>query len=152
PTCALIKPDGKTLHAFGFDAETKYSDLLEEDNDEGGTIDVTAHEVVGKGRVKELYKASGGAWGGTKVDDAFLDFLTLVTGPDVIDSFKKSNLYDYNDMMKRFEMKKRSITHESESKVVMSLPLSLLTTVKQKTGKEVAETAALSKFGKESTI
>ncbi|XP_052785785.1 heat shock 70 kDa protein 12B-like [Mya arenaria] len=295
PTCALIKPDGKTLHAFGFDAETKYSDLLEEDNDEGyyffkrfkmrlcgqarqikihrdteiediqgksllaktvfalsikylkddllavtndrvssmikeseihwvltvpaiwddgakqfmreaaieagiladkltialepeaaslfcrhlsveksgnqtslakfttgkrylvldaggGTIDVTAHEVVGKGRVKELYKASGGAWGGTKVDDAFLDFLTLVTGPDVIDSFKKSNLYDYNDMMKRFEMKKRSITHESESKVVMSLPLSLLTTVKQKTGKEVAETAALSKFGKEVSV
>ncbi|WAR26663.1 HS12B-like protein, partial [Mya arenaria] len=31
PTCVLIKPDGKTLHSFGFDAETKYAELIEED-------------------------------------------------------------------------------------------------------------------------
>lgn len=30
PTCALIKPDGKTLDSFGFEAENKYSDLAEE--------------------------------------------------------------------------------------------------------------------------
>ncbi|KAH3736872.1 hypothetical protein DPMN_043447 [Dreissena polymorpha] len=27
PTCLLIKPDGKTMYSFGFDAETKYSEL-----------------------------------------------------------------------------------------------------------------------------
>lgn len=27
PTCVLIKPDGKTLDSFAFDAETKYADL-----------------------------------------------------------------------------------------------------------------------------
>ena len=27
PTCVLIKPDGKTIHSFAFDAETKYADL-----------------------------------------------------------------------------------------------------------------------------
>ncbi|WAR26404.1 HS12B-like protein, partial [Mya arenaria] len=31
PTCVLIKPDGKTLHSFGFDAEAKYAELIEED-------------------------------------------------------------------------------------------------------------------------
>jgi hypothetical protein len=30
PTCVLIKPDGKTLHSFAFDAETKYAELAEE--------------------------------------------------------------------------------------------------------------------------
>lgn len=27
PTCVLIKPDGKTLEAFGYDAESKYAHL-----------------------------------------------------------------------------------------------------------------------------
>ena len=31
PTCALIKPDGKTLEAFGYEAEDKYSELVEKD-------------------------------------------------------------------------------------------------------------------------
>ena len=30
PTCVLIKPDGQTLDSFGFDAESKYADLAEE--------------------------------------------------------------------------------------------------------------------------
>ncbi|XP_052790091.1 heat shock 70 kDa protein 12A-like [Mya arenaria] len=29
PTVVLIKPDGKTLHSFGYDAESKYADLAE---------------------------------------------------------------------------------------------------------------------------
>lgn len=32
PTCVLIKPDGKTLAAFGYDAESKYADLSETAN------------------------------------------------------------------------------------------------------------------------
>ena len=31
PTCALIKPDGKTLEAFGYEAENKYNELVEND-------------------------------------------------------------------------------------------------------------------------
>ena len=34
----------------------------------GGTIDITIHEVQPDGRLKELYHANGGAWGGTYVD------------------------------------------------------------------------------------
>ena len=34
----------------------------------GGTIDTTAHEVQPDGHLKELYRADGGAWGGTYVD------------------------------------------------------------------------------------
>ena len=29
PTCVLIKPDGETLEAFGYEAETKYADMTD---------------------------------------------------------------------------------------------------------------------------
>ena len=32
PTCALISPDGKTLEGFGYEAENKYKDLVEQDD------------------------------------------------------------------------------------------------------------------------
>ncbi|WAQ94614.1 hypothetical protein MAR_007085, partial [Mya arenaria] len=34
PTTVLIKPDGKTLEAFGFEAETRYTELIDEDEHE----------------------------------------------------------------------------------------------------------------------
>ena len=46
----------------------------------GGTVDITVHEVVAGGHLKELHKASGGAWGGTQVDDAFYQFLVRLFG------------------------------------------------------------------------
>lgn len=35
PTCLLIKPDGKTLEAFGYDAENKYKGLAEDGQHNG---------------------------------------------------------------------------------------------------------------------
>ncbi|KAH3738211.1 hypothetical protein DPMN_044839 [Dreissena polymorpha] len=46
----------------------------------GGTIDMTVHEVCFGGALKELHKATGGAWGGTMVDTAFLDFIAELMG------------------------------------------------------------------------
>jgi hypothetical protein len=33
PTCALVNPDGKTLKAFGYDAENEYRELLDRGDD-----------------------------------------------------------------------------------------------------------------------
>lgn len=46
----------------------------------GGTVDITVHEVLPDRQLKELFKASGGAWGGTRVDDAFWEFLSKLSG------------------------------------------------------------------------
>ena len=46
----------------------------------GGTVDITVHEVVDRDKLKELYWASGGAWGGTRVDKAFERFLGKLFG------------------------------------------------------------------------
>ena len=37
-------------------------------------------EVAENGAMKNIYKASGGDWGGNKVNDAYLKFLTDLFG------------------------------------------------------------------------
>lgn len=46
----------------------------------GGTVDITIHQVVDKNTLKEIDSASGGAWGGTMVDEAFKQFLIKLVG------------------------------------------------------------------------
>ncbi|WAQ95250.1 HS12A-like protein, partial [Mya arenaria] len=112
PTCALIRPDGRSMEAFGYEAENRYAELAIENCHHSwfyfkrfkmlldtviedalgkkltaktvfslcGTVDITVHEVLANGGLRELHKASGGAWGGTKVDEAYEKFLDEVTG------------------------------------------------------------------------
>lgn len=49
-------------------------------NTSGGTVDITVHEIQRNGDIRELHKASGGDWGGTKVDLAFENFLGEIVG------------------------------------------------------------------------
>ena len=43
-------------------------------------MDITAHQSLPGGKLKEIHKATGGDWGGTKVDQAFENFLCEITG------------------------------------------------------------------------
>ena len=91
----------------------------------GGTVDITVHEVERDGRMKELYKANGGPWGGTNIDDAFTDFLGAVTGSDVLKEFINKHRDDYIDLLREFEVKKRTITPEMDQKITFKLPITL---------------------------
>ncbi|CAC5405227.1 unnamed protein product [Mytilus coruscus] len=42
---------------------------------ERGTVDVTAYEIMKNGRLKELHEPTGGPWGGTMVNQAFMKFM-----------------------------------------------------------------------------
>jgi hypothetical protein len=55
--------------------------------DSGGTVDITVHEVMEDAKLKELHKASGGAWGGTKVDEAFRQFIIKLVGKELLLSY-----------------------------------------------------------------
>ncbi|XP_060588445.1 heat shock 70 kDa protein 12A-like [Ruditapes philippinarum] len=90
----------------------------------GGTVDITVHEVTDDGNLKELHKASGGAWGGTKVDEAFEEFLSSIVGPVVISKFKSHYLEDFIDFFREFESKKRKLI-QSTTFVTMRFPASL---------------------------
>lgn len=49
-------------------------------------MDITVHQVAHNGGLVELHKASGGAWGGTKVDEAYEKFLEEITGSKYVQS------------------------------------------------------------------
>eukprot|EP00490_Sorites_sp_Unknown_P026457 CAMPEP_0114672294 /NCGR_PEP_ID=MMETSP0191-20121206/42633_1 /TAXON_ID=126664 /ORGANISM="Sorites sp." /LENGTH=321 /DNA_ID=CAMNT_0001934231 /DNA_START=50 /DNA_END=1012 /DNA_ORIENTATION=- len=44
----------------------------------GGTVDVACHEFLNDGGVKELHYPSGGPWGDTNIDKAFIEILSKV--------------------------------------------------------------------------
>ncbi|WAR27204.1 HS12A-like protein, partial [Mya arenaria] len=213
PTCVLIEPDGETFSAFGFDAETKYTHLVEaEEHDkwyffkrfkmqlynkdikrdmkiedetgkklnaqlagissdklilalepeaaaiycrhipakkgeEGGTVDIAVQEVTDNGSMKNIYKASGGDWGGTKVDEAYVKFLERILGTDTIDAFRRCYMEDYIYMIRDFEMKKRDVDPlKSDKPVVFRVSAMLPKLVKKSRGKKIHEAIKDSQF------
>lgn len=113
---------------------------------QGGTVDITVHEVQPNFNLKELYKASGGAWGGTQVDEAYKQLLIKIVGAPIITEFSKSHTADYVDMFREFETKKRAITGETKGKVTIKIPISLVETFEEDTGEDIKETIENTKF------
>ncbi|XP_060065294.1 heat shock 70 kDa protein 12B-like [Ylistrum balloti] len=97
----------------------------------GGTIDITVHEVKPGGTLRELYKANGGDWGGTKVDEEFERLLSDILGQKTFDAFQKECVPDLLEMHRSFEVKKRSIKATGDDKVTFSVPVNLLETFKR---------------------
>ena len=65
------------------------------------------------GCVRELYKATGGAWGGTKVDEAFVSYFCEMFTKEVIDEVKQEHSADWVETMREFEKLKRKISLEN---------------------------------------
>ncbi|XP_052779624.1 heat shock 70 kDa protein 12A-like isoform X2 [Mya arenaria] len=61
----------------------------------GGTVDIAVQEVTFNGAMKNIYKASGGDWGGTKVDDAYTKFLADVVGSETLLEYRRTHMEDY---------------------------------------------------------
>ncbi|XP_060588401.1 heat shock 70 kDa protein 12A-like [Ruditapes philippinarum] len=61
----------------------------------GGTADITCHEVNTDGTLKELHPPTGGDFGGTNVDNAFMNVLVRIFGADIIKQFKQQCMNGY---------------------------------------------------------
>ena len=86
------------------------------------------HEVQDDGNLKELHKANGGNWGGTKVDSSFESLLAGIVGEDVIKKFTTDHKYDFLGLLGDFEIKKRTIHPNLTEKVTFKVPINLLET------------------------
>ncbi|XP_012946684.1 heat shock 70 kDa protein 12A [Aplysia californica] len=73
----------------------------------GGTIDVVAHKIRKDGRIRELFRATGGAWGGTVIDRQFQNLLESIFGKEFIETFQKEYPKDFVELLQDFEIKKR---------------------------------------------
>ena len=92
----------------------------------GGTVDLTVHEMEAGGTLKELYKASGGAWGAIGVDHEFEELLKRIFGVDFIVNFKNTKPAGWVDLMIAFESKKRTASPSKSNPLNISLPYSLI--------------------------
>ncbi|KAK3604537.1 hypothetical protein CHS0354_000358 [Potamilus streckersoni] len=92
----------------------------------GGTADITVHEKLEGGKLKEVAKASGGPWGETAVDAAFFKLLTDIVGNPVMTTFQKELKFDYLELFREFEYAKRSLTATTKDMLTIRLPPSLL--------------------------
>ncbi|XP_060559752.1 heat shock 70 kDa protein 12A-like [Ruditapes philippinarum] len=112
----------------------------------GGTVDITVHEITNNGNLKEIYKANGGDWGGTKVDQAFEDLISEITGTSVMEQFKEDNMDAYLDLMKAFEVKKRET--QKGKHVAFKIPVALMNLTEDVTGETIRNTISQSKHQK----
>ncbi|XP_053395912.1 heat shock 70 kDa protein 12B-like [Mercenaria mercenaria] len=108
----------------------------------GGTVDITFHQVIVDDKLREIHKASGGAWGGTRIDDEYEKLLKSIVGPDVMKTFKDQHLDDYVDMLRAFEIKKRDLTPDDTTKITIRIPPSLNELVQEIRKKQLKEIIA----------
>ena len=88
-------------------------------------MDVSVHEALEDGNLRELYKASGGAWGGTTVDDAYEDMLVKIFNQNVLNRLREEHMDDYIDIFRTFEVKKRAVSTAMEHDTIIGLPVNL---------------------------
>uniref|UniRef100_A0A8C6UZE2 Heat shock 70 kDa protein 12A n=1 Tax=Neogobius melanostomus TaxID=47308 RepID=A0A8C6UZE2_9GOBI len=73
----------------------------------GGTIDITVHEVLPDGRLKELHKASGNDMGGQTVDRKFKEFLREIFDDGVWEKYGDENPNEVQKIMSDFTIMKQ---------------------------------------------
>lgn len=88
----------------------------------GGTIDITAHQVLKDGNVKELIKATGGGWGGTRVDGEYIDFIKCLIGETATKEIDKNAPNVFFEACREFESAKRTIKPKSDLKFNVRVP------------------------------
>jgi len=103
----------------------------------GGTVDITCHEVNANGTLKELHQPTGGDFGGTNVDNKFIDILNRIFGANVIRAFKNDYMNEYWELMSDFELKKRNF--DGSGRIVLKFPSHLLDLYEEKVGQAVSE-------------
>ncbi|KAK2190301.1 hypothetical protein NP493_79g06007 [Ridgeia piscesae] len=111
----------------------------------GGTVDITVHEMESHGRLKELYKATGGPYGSVGVELEFEKLLDSIFGSEFIEAFRHKRPAGWVDLMIAFESRKRAATPYKNNALNVSLPFSFIDYYKKKKGSQVE--SAIRKYG-----
>ena len=90
----------------------------------GGTLDVTAHQLQADGKIKELHIASGGAHGGSKVDEQFARLLANIFSMKFIKSYKRKSASQWLQLITDFERRKKSCQKKNTISLNVNIPWS----------------------------
>ena len=111
--------------------------------DKGRTLDVTAHEILMNGNIKEIHQVTGGPYGGTKVDE-FISLLERFFGTYQVKSFRENHPAEWLEMMNEFEMKKRGRRAYEGETTRIRLPRTFAALVSEQGGPDLARRFASS--------
>ena len=103
----------------------------------GGTVDLTVHELDEGGKLKELYKATGGAWGSMGIDCQFEALLADIFGEKFMAHFTHNKPISWVELMSLFEAKKRAFNPQKNLPVNISLPYAFIDYFRERTGQSV---------------
>ena len=113
----------------------------------GGTVDLTIHQMEENGQLKELYKATGGAWGSIGVDGQFEMTLVSMFGEQFIEDFIRKKPVSWLELMNSFEAKKRGFDLSKKSGSNISLPFAFIDHFRKVTHRTVED--AILSYGDE---
>ncbi len=99
-------------------------------------MDVTAHEIAEDDTIKEIYHATGGDYGGTKVDKEFEVLMEKVFGKVFMDEFRRVHPSDWLELMNDFEVKKRSERVITEEVTRIRLPANFMNLLRHENGED----------------
>lgn len=99
-------------------------------------MDVTAHEIGEEDHIKEIYHATGGDYGGTKVDKEFQVLLEKVFGEDFMNEFYRTHPSDWLELLNDFEVKKRADRARKGEVTRIRLPANFLNLLRHENGKD----------------
>jgi len=98
-----------------------------------------------EGKLKELFKATGGPFGSVGVDIEFEKLLVDIFGADFIESYKYKRPAGWVDLMIAFESRKRAASPFKNNPLNVSLPFSFIDYHKKFRGSQVE--SAIRKYG-----
>ncbi|XP_060070185.1 heat shock 70 kDa protein 12A-like [Ylistrum balloti] len=118
----------------------------------GGTADITVHQRQHDGTLKELLPATGGAFGGKSVDDAFSACLADIVGEENMKKLQDESMEDFIDLFREFETKKRAIYEDKPTKLSITVPVTLVDIVRRdKTRRKMEDAVKSSPFSEDIT-
>ncbi|KAH3690953.1 heat shock 70 kDa protein 12B-like [Dreissena polymorpha] len=113
----------------------------------GGTADISVLEKQSDGSLKNIHAPSGGPWGGIYVDANFLAFLTEVFGTMAINALQSKDMYDYFDIIRDFEVKKRKFEFDSQTEITFRIPVVLKEILEEQCHQSLSDRLTSLKYG-----
>ncbi|XP_052684704.1 heat shock 70 kDa protein 12A-like [Crassostrea angulata] len=112
----------------------------------GGTVDFSIQETTDTGKMKSIYEVCGGPWGGTIVDQQFIQFLIKLVGADVFTEFKDKSRSEYLELMRILEIKKKQVDYNSQTMIPIGVPIALFEILEEHTGCNISEIISMSPY------
>ena len=111
-------------------------------------MDITAHEILSDSKIRELFAATGGAWGGSMVDEKFIELLKKVLGVHFVEEYQQQCPQQWVNLMVTFEQAKRLVSTGKKNCLLLSLSWSIVKKYREFSGKDIEATLmAANDFG-----